>query len=167
MAYLASLPFDARVSPPDLTPAPPHTELLIVHATPTDVEGNLILESDPFGDRQPTDADEAEAMLGNVMANLICYGHIHYVSAGEISGRRIRSVGAVGFPFDGDQRAAYALVDWDGDNWEIEHRRVEYPVAEVIRKLERSGAPFAALAIERLRQARFVGMPAKASSPGK
>lgn len=155
-SYLESLPFDVRVSPPDLRPAPPQSELLVVHATPTSIEGDLVLERDVFGDRTVTPLAEAEAMLGNVMANLICYGHIHYSSAGEITGRRVRSVNSVGFPFDGDQRAAYALVHWDGTNWTVEDRRVAYEVEPVIEAMSRTDAPFAAQSVARLRQARGV-----------
>jgi diadenosine tetraphosphatase ApaH/serine/threonine PP2A family protein phosphatase len=51
-------------------------------------------------------------MLQGVQAGLIIYGHIHYVSEGVIDGQRIMSIGSVGFPFDGDQRAAYSIAEW-------------------------------------------------------
>lgn len=82
MAYLAGLPFDHRVTPPG--GASPGDDLLVVHATPTDVDAVLILEADPFGTWPVTPAEEATALLGDARANLIVFGHIHYASAGTV-----------------------------------------------------------------------------------
>jgi predicted phosphodiesterase len=73
--------------------------------------------------------DEAELLQGVTEARLI-FGHTHLAfartsAAGEIS---LVNPGSVGMPFDGDQRAAYALLDEDG---RIEHRRVAYDHASV------------------------------------
>lgn len=52
-------------------------------------------------------------MLAGACANRITFGHIHYVSEGVIAGQRMVSVGASGFPFDGDQRGLRGCsVEW-------------------------------------------------------
>lgn len=153
-AYLAGLPFDHFIVPPD--GRYPHDSLLIVHATPTSEDAALITEPNPHNPAMATATppDEATRLLGDARANLIVYGHIHYASAGVVNGQRVASVGAVGFPFDGDPRAAYALATWDGSRWELEHRRVAYDYDAVATEAEASGAPFAAVAARRLREAK-------------
>ena len=138
-AYLDTLPFSHRVTPPH--GSSPETDLLIVHATPTSAFDVLVLEPHPLGTTFTTVTPEAEAtrMLGAERANLIVYGHIHYVSAGIVSGQRIVSVGSVGFPFDGNPQAAYALAAWDGIGWQVTHHRVSYDYESVIAAVYRSG----------------------------
>jgi diadenosine tetraphosphatase ApaH/serine/threonine PP2A family protein phosphatase len=67
--------------------------------------------------------DEAELLAG-VRERRLVFGHTHLpfrrVSAGGIE---LVNPGSVGMPFDGDPRAAYALLHPDGS---IEHRRLEY-----------------------------------------
>ena len=153
VTYLAGLPFDHFIVPPD--GKSPDSNLLIVHATPTDVDAALITEPNP-GTLTITVTPEADAvrLIGDARADLIIYGHIHYASEGTVGKQRIASIGAVGFPFDGDPRAAYALVTWDGAHWHVTHRRVAYDYEAVARDAEASGAPFAAIAARRLREAR-------------
>ncbi len=151
--YLAALPFDHYIVPPD--GKSPADNLLIVHATPTNVDAALITEPHPTDANVPvTSAEDAARFIGDARADLILYGHIHYASAGTVGTQRVASIGAVGFPFDGDPRTAYALVTWDGTHWVVTHRRVAYDHEAVARDAEQSGAPFSALAARRLREAR-------------
>ena len=62
------------------------------------------------------------------------------------------NTGAVSQSFDGDTRAAYALLDDE----RIEIRRVEYDIEEEIRLLLRSDDPFAQSTAETLRTGRPV-----------
>lgn len=39
---------------------------------------------------------------------------------------------------NGDQRAAYALLVWDGKMWQITHRRVPYEYERTVRAIEAS-----------------------------
>ncbi len=155
VAYLASLPFSHYIVPPD--GEQPRDNLLIVHATPTDVNAVLLTEPNPYNPAMQTVTPEADAkrLLGDARANLVLYGHIHYFSAGNIGGQRVASIGAVGFPFDGDHRAAYALVTWDGEEWVVRRRRVVYDHEKTAAAAEASGAPFAARAAAMLRTAAF------------
>lgn len=156
--YLDDLPF-AHFETPD--GAVPGTDLLIVHATPLSVFDTLILETHPLRPNlHVTPEAEAEMMVGDTQADLIVYGHIHYPSSGQVKGQRLASIGAVGLPFDGDRRAAYALVRWDGSHWQITHHRVEYDFERTIDALKRSGQPDSSRHIEILRQARWIPDPA-------
>ncbi len=159
LAYLETLPFSHRITPPQ--GRSPKTDLLIVHATPTDVVDVLILEPHPLGTTftTVTPMDEAVRMVGGVQADLIVYGHMHYVSAGVVQGQRIMSIGSVGFPFDGNPAAAYALLHWDGCTWQATHRRVDYAYTAVIAEVNQSGQPFAAIYAQRLREANWYPQP--------
>jgi diadenosine tetraphosphatase ApaH/serine/threonine PP2A family protein phosphatase len=60
--------------------------------------------------------------------------------------------GAVSQSFDGDARAAYALLDDD----RVEIRRVEYDVEAEICLLSKTSDPFAHSTAETLRAGRYV-----------
>ncbi|HEY1539299.1 MAG TPA: metallophosphoesterase family protein [Solirubrobacteraceae bacterium] len=73
---------------------------------------------------EPAD-DEAELLQGVAELRLV-FGHTHIPFARQSAGHggiELVNPGSVGMPFDGDHRAAYALMDDDGT---IEHRRVGY-----------------------------------------
>ncbi len=154
IAYLAGLPFSHRITPPG--GEPPVDDLLIVHATPTDVGAGLILQPDRFGLLRVTPQPQAERLLGSAQADLILAGHLHYASSGRVGERRCATIGSVGFPCDGDVRAAYARVDWDGRHWRVHHCRVDYDHLQVAAEIERSSFPFGTNSAERLRRARFI-----------
>jgi diadenosine tetraphosphatase ApaH/serine/threonine PP2A family protein phosphatase len=68
--------------------------------------------------------DEAELLDGATEARLV-FGHTHvqFRRAAAVGDIELINPGSVGMPFDGDHRAAYALLRDDGT---IEHRRVAY-----------------------------------------
>ena len=154
IAFLSDLPFAHRITPPG--GESPTDDLLIVHATPTDVGAGLILQPDRFGLLKVTPQPQAERLLGSAQADLILAGHLHYASSGKVGERRCATVGSVGFPCDGDVRAAYAMAAWNGRHWQVHHCRVSYDHLQVVAEIERSSFPFAANSAERLRRARFI-----------
>jgi diadenosine tetraphosphatase ApaH/serine/threonine PP2A family protein phosphatase len=72
----------------------------------------------------PEPADEDEELMGGVTERRIVFGHTHlpFRRTGP-GGVELLNPGSVGMPFDGDPRAAYALLRDDGS---VEHRRVGY-----------------------------------------
>ncbi|NJE29587.1 metallophosphoesterase [Thermococcus sp. 18S1] len=85
---------------------------------------------------------EFKAVLSYVRQDDLLVGHTHVPMLRVLGGRRIINPGGVGQPRDGDWRAAYALIDTDGeppDN--VEFRRVEYDVQEAARKILDAGLP--------------------------
>lgn len=156
ITFLRNLPISWRETPPGGTS--PASDLLVVHATPTDVDAQLVLEPDPFGSLAVTPADEARRLIGDARAGLIVAGHLHYASSGTIDGQRLATVGSVGGSLDGNPAAAWALARWDGTSWTLEHRRTAYDVEAAATEIERRH-PDAALGrvlAERLRQARWL-----------
>src|SRR5438445_166212 len=61
--------------------------------------------------------------------------------------------GSVGLPFDGDQRASYAMLSVEGGRWRATLRRVPYDVAAAVGALRGSGNPEAERFARRLERA--------------
>jgi diadenosine tetraphosphatase ApaH/serine/threonine PP2A family protein phosphatase len=99
--------------------------------------------------------DEAELLAGIEEPRLV-FGHTHLPFRREARGRGIELVnpGSVGMPFDGDTRAAYAVVREGG---ELEHRRVEYdsPAAVARSVRERFEQDWAETVARRIERAEF------------
>jgi len=86
----------------------------------------------------PTTTDaKAKEMIGSDPPGLLCVGHSHLPFVRQVNATLLVNVGAVGFPFDGDRRASFGLITWDRDRWNVEIRRIEYAVEEVLAEFER------------------------------
>jgi diadenosine tetraphosphatase ApaH/serine/threonine PP2A family protein phosphatase len=102
----------------------------------------------------PEHTDDEDDLLEGVMERRLVFGHTH-LPFRRTAGRGIELVnpGSVGMPFDGDTRAAYALVHDDG---EVEHRRIEYDVAASVAAMrERFDEPLADVVARRIESGRF------------
>lgn len=157
--FLQSLPLQQIV-----TPSPhsrPSSNLLIFHASPRSSFDLLILEPHPLGTTftRATPLEEAQQMLQGYIANLMVFGHIHYYSQGHINNQRIMSISSVGFPFDGNPQAAYAIAIWDGITWSLQQHRVSYNYEEVAQELESSTIPFASRYARMIREANWFPRP--------
>jgi predicted phosphodiesterase len=118
----------------------------------TVIDGTLYCHASPQSDMQsflpePRDLD-AELLMG-VEAERVVFGHTHIAFEREgPGGIRLANPGSVGMPWDGDHRAAYAVIDAD----RLELRRVEYDwEASVAAVRERVGE----LPARRMELARF------------
>ncbi len=154
LEWLRALPFSLRFQ---AIPGDPDTDLLIVHATPTNIEEILITQDHPLGTFSRTPPEKARALLGDARADLILYGHIHYASQGVLCGQRLASVNSAGFPYDGDHRLAYGIAFWDGEHWQVEHHRVPYDWEAVAAQLDTSPCPTSPIIAQRVRTASLNG----------
>ena len=72
----------------------------------------------------PEPAGDEEELLAGVEEPRLVFGHTHLPFARRSSGGiELVNPGSVGMPFDGDTRAAWAVIHPDG---KLEHRRVAY-----------------------------------------
>lgn len=102
----------------------------------------------------PDEHDDDNEMLDGVMEQRLVFGHTHLpFTRMSKSGIELVNPGSVGMPFDGDPRAAYAIV---ADGGEVEHRRVEYDNAAAAAAVsERGGGRFGEAVARRIANARF------------
>lgn len=100
--------------------------------------------------------DDGDAGLAAaVRERRLVVGHTHLQFARQVEsdGRVLEIVnpGSVGLPFDGDTRAAYALLDLDRDA--VELRRVAYDHAASAQALRALGAGWAEVVADRIERA--------------
>ncbi|MDR3310068.1 MAG: metallophosphatase family protein [Oscillospiraceae bacterium] len=72
------------------------------------------------------------AALDSLPYETLLFGHNHVQLRLEIGGRLLLNPGSAGMSLDGDNRAAYALIDRSGGRWNAEPRRVGYDVDSAI-----------------------------------
>ena len=128
-------------------------------ALPPDVlfDGMLVCHGSPVSDIRsffPSPADDEEELLAGVEAERVLFGHTHlpFARRSEVRGIELVNPGSVGMPFDGDTRAAYALIAADG---RVSHRRVEYDVERAVARVRGFGEPWSDVVARRLELARM------------
>jgi len=132
--WLGALPFRL-----DLRPLGGHTSgprLILIH-------GNAVLNTVYWTeDRSDAFVRKMLASLNARSGDVVAFGHTHLPWSRIVDGVRLVNTGSVGRPKDGDPRAGYALVEFDGEEpprWE--HVRVDYPVEEAATAIRESTLP--------------------------
>lgn len=104
--------------------------ILLVHGTP----------HSPFYAPLPGDpASEFAAYEGQ--ATIVVYGHVHHSFVKRLSdGTIVANAGSVGLPMDGPA-ACYMLIDQQGGEWCIRHRRVPFDRRAGLAQARQIGGP--------------------------
>lgn len=104
--------------------------VLLVHGTP----------ETPFSAPTPEDPARAFAPYEG-RAKLVVYGHVHIAFSRRLAdGTLVANTGSVGLPKDGST-ASYLLVDLEGSDLTLRHRRVEFDRRAAIAQARRLGDP--------------------------
>jgi predicted phosphodiesterase len=140
-AFLAELPFAHRIA------TAPDQALLVVHANPRDQERAILPRMNQ------AQLDDLLAGTGDWAA--LAFGHLHVPFTMRWCSRLLADVASVGLPMDGDRRAAYAILTWNGADWQAEHRRVFYPLPVVANEMCTCGMPRGKHFAERLMSATY------------
>jgi predicted phosphodiesterase len=121
------------------------------------VNGSRFVHASPVSDVRsfvPEPSEDDAELLDGVTEPRLVFGHTHLPFQRRSGDVELINPGSVGMPFDGDPRAAYAVIAEDGT---VEHRRVAYDhersaarVSEVFGDSE-----FTRVVAERIRRARF------------
>ncbi len=120
--FIEELPFELR---PESAGG-----LLLVHGSPRS-------NNDGLG---PWTSDEKLVRhLEAIDEDLLVCGHTHRPMIRSVRNGRVVNPGAVGLPFNHDQRAQYGIFHHDKAGWRVELRRVPYDIGEVLRIYETSG----------------------------
>ena len=139
VSYLAALPFAWTFA------GPRGQDVLMVHANPRDQDTHL---------NPDASAEEVAALLDGTMSAVVAFGHLHIPYVRHVAGRLLVDVASVGFPRDGDTRAAYATLAWD-NGWQASIRRVPYDLDKTAAAFRASGIPGSARRIEALFRATY------------
>jgi diadenosine tetraphosphatase ApaH/serine/threonine PP2A family protein phosphatase len=120
--------------------------LTVVHATPTDAWGIV-----------PHDApdEQLERVFAPLGTPRVVYGHIHRSFVRPLPTFVLANSGCVSLSYDGDPRAAYAVLD----NHQVTIRRVEYDIGRETAALKQVRFPYASWMAEMLRNG-YVPPPA-------
>lgn len=130
-AWLRELPFQRRISPT----VNPGDDLLIVHANPVDVNQLIFPPEDiqeSMYDKVRQSDEDLHPLLDDVACGVLAFGHLHIPFVRPWNDLVLANISSVNIPGDGDPRAKYGILTWDGDAWNIEHRRVDYDVEREI-----------------------------------
>jgi putative phosphoesterase len=106
-------------------------KVLLVHGSPRRINEYL------FEDRRK---DSLRRIIEPLDIDVMVCGHTHKPYHRIVDEVHIINDGSVGKPKDGDSRACYAVIDFNGP-LEVEFRRVEYPVDEVASMVLYVGLP--------------------------
>src|SRR5919204_3313053 len=123
--FMRGLPFELRF-------AVGERAVHLVHGSPRKVNEYLF-------DDKPVGLYERLAAAED--ADLLVFGHTHKPWIRDFGGVRFVNCGSVGKPKDGDPRAAFALLDADGDDVRATIERVDYDAAAVAREVAEAGLP--------------------------
>lgn len=146
LAYLAALPFEIRITPPDS--AGQEDDLLIVHANPR----NLY---DPLDPSLPD--DKLLRLIGSANTAMIAFGHIHICYVRQVGPYLLMDVSAVGNSKNGDISSKWGIATWNpiSRRWSAELRKVPYPVEATDAEIVEYGVPNAKKVIKRLKSASY------------
>ncbi len=84
----------------------------------------------------------SEIALGRLIppqSDVFCVGHTHYPLIRQVYSTLVVNAGAVGLPFDGDQRAAYAQISFLNGTWYAEIIRLPYDIDRAHQDFYQSG----------------------------
>ncbi len=102
--------------------------ILLIHGTP----------ESPFSAPEP-DAAAGEFELYEGRGSLVVYGHVHQAFTRRLGdGTVVANTGSVGLPQDA-RSASYLVVDRQGPELTIRHRRVDFDIDSAIGAAERIG----------------------------
>lgn len=139
-AWLRELPFHRRFSPT----VQPQDDLFIVHANPVDVHQvihpPLSMQQQLYGEIKQSDED-LHSLLGDLITGVLAFGHLHIPSIRTWNDITLLNVSSVSMPGDGDPRAKYALLEWDGARWQIEQYHVEYDIEREVEAYRQKQPP--------------------------
>jgi diadenosine tetraphosphatase ApaH/serine/threonine PP2A family protein phosphatase len=138
IAALAELPFALRGGK--------DSSVLVVHANPRSTDQHLY----------PTlSEDQLRPYLEGVAEPVLVFGHLHIPYTRPVLGHLLVDVSSVGHPKDLDRRAAYTVIEWQGEARSVRQVRVPYDIGATIAAYRASGMPGAEQEIDSLLRASY------------
>lgn len=144
VSALEAMPFQLSLTAPD------GGEVRVTHASMLGTREGIY---------KRTPDEELIRKVGHPAPGVFCVGHTHRPLVRMLNSTLVVNVGAVGLPFDGDSRAGYAQLTWQGRLWQAEIVRLDYDRTQAARDFYETGfldqaSTFAQLVQVELRTAR-------------
>ena len=102
----------------------------VVHGSPWDI--NKLV----FPDKEPEALTRALAMIPE---EVLVFAHTHLPDVINKDGKLAVNPGSVGNNLNGDTRASYATLTWDGNKWQPQLHYITYDLDEVINAFNQTG----------------------------
>jgi putative phosphoesterase len=99
--------------------------------------------------------DDLDKLHRDEKTKLVLFGHVHHAFVRQARGRLVVNSGSIGTPFDGDNRASYAVIDIEKDDIAVQLRRVSYDIDKAIRIAKERSMPNVELFEYALKYARY------------
>lgn len=106
------------------------TPFRVVHGSPWDI--NKLI----FPDKEPEALARA---LGMIPEGVLVFAHTHLPDVFYKDQKMAVNPGSVGNNLNGDTRASYATLTWDGNNWQPQLHHIFYDHDEVIHAFQKTG----------------------------
>ncbi len=132
LEYLCGIPEQRRFVLPGSDP------ILIVHGSPRKVDENVLpnRECHPQLFYEPVMLNE---VLQGVIEPVIVFGHSHLPWQASVDGKLAMNPGAVSFPENGFIGSQYAILYWDGGQWNPQFHQVTYDLDRLKADYQESG----------------------------
>lgn len=99
--------------------------------------------------------EELDTLNKSEDTKLVLYGHVHHAHVRQGNGRLLVNGGSIGMPFDGDNRASYAIVDFNRKDIAVQLRRVTYDIDKALAIAKELNMPDLEAFEYALRMARY------------
>jgi putative phosphoesterase len=106
--------------------------ILLTHGSPASDEEHLYPDTPDKRLRELTKMTKAD---------IIILGHSHHPFARQVDGVWFINTGSVGRPDDGDPRACYASLRFQGSEMQVEHFRMEYDIERTVAAIHERKLP--------------------------
>ena len=125
--YLGSLPQERRLEIAG-------KQILLTHGSPASNQEALTPETPALRFRQ---------LAEMARSDMVICGHSHRPFTREIAGVTFINTGSVGRPDDGDPRLAYAILDLDQRQFQVDHYRLDYDIDRAVAAIHQQNLPAA------------------------
>jgi putative phosphoesterase len=105
----------------------------------------LLTHGSPASDEEHLYPDTPEERLRELAkmakADIIIVGHSHQPFVRQVDDAWFINTGSVGRPDDSDPRACYAILRFQGEEFQVQHHRIEYDVEQTVAAIHAHKLP--------------------------
>lgn len=143
----ATLDWIASLPGPQAFYADGTAPIRVVHGSPNGVREALFSQDEAVlkwfraagFTEQELGPERLQAVLDALVEPVLICAHTHIAWVQEQNDKLVFNPGSVGAPLNGDVRAQYALLEWQGSRWKATHRALPYDLGQIRRVFRETG----------------------------